>query len=346
MRSAISIPVAALALLVGVCGSAPTAAAPVTRSACIVAQPPEWMAAIADSRIDTGGVSTTARAVAPGGEVLAVRDNGDTRDLLLIGPDRSVRELYSVPEPDTFDIGYAGIDDRWVVFARDRIPRNSNGVLPTVERIEIMDRRDGSIRTVATQSADSVALHDGRVYWLTLPDYTAETGTVRSFDPVTGTTIDAESGVGQLNLPAEPPAALRGIADADRGSMSTDGTAFGWIVGVENGGTGVGYWSPEAGVVAVTGLALKIDRHVPAVFVHGPFVILDKGFGGRGDNYAIVVDTRTGAVTGLERRPDTPYDRAVSAHAGVLAIDVWSGPGKGDYSVGALGVDAWSPLAC
>lgn len=341
-------------------GESDAPAAPVTRPSCIVAQPPAWTAAIAGSGVNTGGVSTTARAVAPGGEVLAVRDNGSTRDLILIGTDKSVRDIYAVPDPDTFDIGYAAIDDRWIVFALDRIPRASNGVLPTIKRIEIMDRADGSIRTVAAQSAadgaavpernalDSVALHDGKVFWLTLDTYASERGTVRSFDPVTGVTTEVESGPGVdlVTLPGQLPEPLADIDAADRASLGTDGTAFGWIVDVERGGTGVGYWSPDSGVVTVTGLDLKTDGVVPDLFVYGRFVLLDKGFGGDSDNYAIVVDSRTGAVTGLERRRDVQYDRVVDAHDGVLALNLWSGPGKGDYRVGVLTRDALSPLTC
>lgn len=130
--------------------------------------------------------------------MLAVRDNGDTRDLLLIGADRSVGVVYSVPEPNTYDIGYAGVDDRWIVIALDRIPRNSNGVLPTVKRIEIMYRADGSIRTIDTApddagSIDSVALFQGRVYWRTKDSFAADIGTVRSFDPDTGAVAEVDT---------------------------------------------------------------------------------------------------------------------------------------------------------
>lgn len=319
MRSAV------FALVLTGLACAGTAAADVTRPACIVAEPPEWSAAIAGSGIDTGGVSTTARAVAPGGEVLAVRDNGDTRDLLLIGTDRSVRELYAVPEPNTFDIGYAGIDDRWIVFALNRIPRNSNGVLPTAERIEVMDRADGSIRTVAATEQgvlEAVSLRDGRVFWLTKADYAADDGVVRSFDPSTGGVLE-EPGLEQV-------------------SVGTDGAASGWIVGVEDGGTGVGYRSPDAGSVVVTGLDLRIANHAPEVDVFGPFVILGKGLPADvapdGRSVAIVVDTRTGAVTGLT-------NQVVDAHGGVLAVNIWTGPGKGDFRVGVLRDDL-TPLEC
>lgn len=341
-------------------GKPESPAAAVTRSSCIVAEPPAWTAVIAGSGVDTGGVSTTARAVAPGGEVLAVRDNGSTRDLILIDADKTVREIYPVPDPDTFDIGYAGIDDRWIVFGLVRAPRYANGVLPTIKRIEIMDRADGSIRTVAAQSPadavvipelnalDSVALHDGVVYWLTKDTYSSDTGTVRSFDPVTGVTTEVGSGPGVrlVTPPVRLPESPSDVDEADRVSLATDGSAFGWIVGVGRGGTGVGYWSSDAGTVTVTGLHLNIHADAPPVFVYGPFVILDKGLGGDADGLGIVVDTRTGAVTELVRRPGAQYDRAIDAYDGVLALDVWSGPDKGDYRVGVLGRDALPPLAC
>lgn len=361
--------------------SSPTGSAtePVTLRSCVVAEPREWAAAIERSTIDTGGVSTEARAVTRGGDVLAVRDNGQTRDLILIQADGSVRELYAVPDPDTFNIGYAGIDDRWIVFALERIPRNANGVLPTIKRIEVMDRADGSIRTVAAQSEadqavipelnvlDSVALHDGRVYWLTTDTYTSDTGTVRSFDPMTGATEelaagpmrDLRAGAGgvswarpgpgpsELKVPAELPGALAGVvAESDRVSLSTDGAAYGWIVGSDEGGTGVGYWSPATGVVTVTGLALRTDAGIPPVFVNGPFVLLGKGLGGDTDSSGIVVDTRSGAAAGLVRRPDAQYDMLVDAYGGALAIDVSTGTGKGVFRVGVLGPDALAPLAC
>jgi len=358
--------------------SSATASSPVARPSCIVAEPPDWSAAVTAGKIDTGGVSTTARAVTPDGEVLAVRDNGDSRDLILIGADRSVRELYAVPDPDTFDIGYAGVDDRWIVFALVRAPRNANGVLPTIKRIEIMDRADGSIRTIAAQSPadqavipernalDSVALHDGTVYWMTLDDYASDDGTVRSFDPVTGAIVDVESGpmrdltadaggvswappgpgLPAVRIPADLPEALAEVDAADRVSVGSDGAAYGWIIGLRHGGTGVGYWSRDTGVVTVTGLDLKTVHGSPTTLVYGPFVILDKGLGGDTDTSGIVVDTRTGAVTGLEHRPGAQYDRVVDARDGVLAIDVWSGPGKGDTAVGVLDAGAWAPLRC
>jgi hypothetical protein len=59
--------------------------------------PAAWQEAIETSAISTGGVSTVPLAVCRAGEVAAVRDNGGPRDLLLIGADKSVSEIYAVP---------------------------------------------------------------------------------------------------------------------------------------------------------------------------------------------------------------------------------------------------------
>jgi hypothetical protein len=55
------------------------------------------------SELNTGGVSTVPGIVTRAGEVTAVRDNGDTRDVLLIGADKSITEIYAVPDPNLND---------------------------------------------------------------------------------------------------------------------------------------------------------------------------------------------------------------------------------------------------
>jgi hypothetical protein len=59
-------------------------------------QTPTKEEAIETSAVSSGGVSTVPLAVGRTGEVAAVRDDGDTRDLLLIGADKSVSEIYAV----------------------------------------------------------------------------------------------------------------------------------------------------------------------------------------------------------------------------------------------------------
>lgn len=349
----------------------------VEREACTVELPAQWADAIAASAVDTGGVSTTARAVGPAGEVVAVMDSGADRELLVIGADGSVRELFAVPEPDLFTIGYAGIDERWVLFTVVRHPRHANGVLPQVTRIELIDRRDGSQRTVAEQSPadvaaspqrnvlDNAVLSNGTAYWITRDTYNSETGVVHAFDPVTGTATDIDSGpisdllAGPAGAPwsaqgmpnADLPAAVAAIPSVDTASLGTDGTSYGWIVDVPQGGRGIGYWSPETGAVRVSGLTLDVTKFVRPVLVFDSFVIVDAGGSTMmREASATIVDVRSGAVAELTARTPGQYDMVVAAKAGTLALNLWAGPGRGpkesDRAVGVLRSGALTPLSC
>ncbi|MDZ7883467.1 MAG: hypothetical protein U5N53_11410 [Mycobacterium sp.] len=69
------------------------------------------------------------------------------------------------------------MDDRWVVIGVGHAPRGANGIIPAAERIDVIDRRDGQLRTIAQTTEenrrsgmltiDSVALYQGTVYWIT-----------------------------------------------------------------------------------------------------------------------------------------------------------------------------------
>jgi len=348
--------------------------APVERLACTVDLPTQWADAIATSAIDTGGITATPRSVGPAGEVVAVMDSGGERELLLIGADKSVRGLFAMPQSDLFTIGYAGIDERWILFAVVRHPRNANGVLPQVTRIELIDRQSGSVRTIAEQSAadaaarpqrnvlDDVVLSDGKAYWITRDTYNGESGVLHSFDPMTATRTDVESGpIGDLRAGAAGgpwatttaalPAAVTGIASADMASVGTDGVSFGWISDVAQGGSGIGYWSPQTGVVRVSEVNFEVTKSVGPVLVFDSFVIV--GAGGktsmRGAS-ATIVDTRSGAVTELTPRKPGQYDMVVASKAGTVALNLWAGPGRGpkepDRAVGLLRSGALNPLGC
>lgn len=347
---------------------------PIERQACAVDVPAQWRDAIAGSAVNTGGLTASPRAVSPVGEVVAVRDSGRAHDLLLIGTDKSVRELFALPEPDEFVIGDVDIDDRWIVFAVVRHPRNANGVLPQMTRIELIDRQTGVRSTVAEQSAadaasrpernvlDTFALSDGRVYWITRDKYNSETGAAHSFDPLTGSRTDIASGpirdiqtgpVGAAwsKAPATLPPAVAERTPDELASLGTDGTAFGWINDVAQGGAGIGYWSPQTGVVKVNGVDADFTKDRRPVLVFDSFVILDAG--GSTTNLgasATVVDTRSGATVALTPRNPGHYDRVVASMAGTLALALWSGDSRGpkqaDYAVGLLRDHALSPATC
>ena len=352
---------------------------PTVRPYCQTALTTAWQQAIDGSEVKTGGVATVPADVGPAGEVAAVRDNGDTRDLLLINLDGSIEELYPVPEPDRNNVGFVAMDQRWIVVGVDRIPRNSNGVLPSLIRIDVLDRQGGPVRTVVQRSdedygsggpsIDSVALFGAKVYWITHDSYAADTGTLSSFDLATGAVADVEKGTmsdlraaaaglawridgGQLSandeswkhrqvkLPAALPQPVTDALDglSDRLSLATDGTAYAWLTGVEQGTTGVAWWSPESGLVRVTGDVVGRSNWLPPVHVVGPYVIIERGRQDT-DTRATIVDTRSGAITYVN-------DRVVDADGGTIAFDLERGPGKGTTAPGVLRSEKLQPQTC
>jgi hypothetical protein len=358
---------------------ASSSAAPqeVSHSACETPFPAAWQQAIENNRVDTGG-STTPLAVGRAGEVVAVRDNGDTRDVLLIGADKSVEEIYPVPDPNRNDAGFAAMDDRWIVVGVVRIPRGSNGVLPTLTQIDLVDRNGGSVRTVVQATdedyrtggptIDSVALFDGKVYWITHEKYASSNGVMRSYDVNTGAVAEVKSGsmnsvrtraIGLTEIVGDPsqrptwahtevtlPAKLpMPVADAvgtgpDRFSLATDGTVYAWLTDVDHGAAGLAWWSPQSGLVRVIGDIVEVTDWLPPVSVVGPYVVI--GEGRKGSNAsASVVDTRSGARTSID-----PW--VVGADGGTIAIHVQHGPGGklAPFSPVVLRTDQLPQLSC
>jgi len=348
--------------------------------ACAADAPPQWADVISRSAVDTGG-STMPRAVGPAGEVVAARDTGTGRDLVLIRPEPSVTNasdakvavLYALPDPDMSVFGYAGIDDRWIVFAVEHLPRNANGVLPTVTRIEVIDRRTGERRTVAARSVadaaaipernvlDAVTLSEGKVYWITHDTYNSPTGVGHMFDPATdlrtvvasGPIDDMTSGRSSLwpDAAAALPDAVTALLSGDRTSVGTDGSAYGWIRGGASGGTEIGYWSPLTGVVTVggvDGMDGDLSSFTGPVLVFDSFVILDAG--GSATTLgasAVFVDMRSGAVVDLKPRNSGAYDQFVASRGGTLAVGLTDNNSKQPgYQVGLIRANQLVPPAC
>lgn len=357
---------------------------PVERTSCEAAFPATWQQAIDASAVDTGGVSTVPLAVGAEGDVVAVRDNGDTRDVLMINADKSVREIYPVPEPNRNNVGFAAMDDSWLVIGVDRIPRNSNGVLPGLIRVDVMDRKSGAVRMVAEQSEadygaganslDSVALFDGKVYWITRETYAGKTGTLRSFDPVTGTTADVQTGT-MSSLRATPAGLVWDVESGDTGrrfevkipaaglpapvdeavgtgrdrvGLATDGTAYAWLTGFDRDAAGVAWWSADQGLVRVQGDIVHMSDFPSPVYVVGPYVFVSQGRGADHppESYATVIDTRSGAVTGVPVSGQGMVDHLWGADGGTVALTLWAGTGKGDSKVGLVRSDALPELYC
>jgi hypothetical protein len=356
-----------------------TVAAPesTTRPSCETAMPAAWQEAIDESAVDTGGVSNVPMAVGRQGEVAVARDNGDTRDLLLVGTDKAVTEIYAVPEPDQHRIGSVAMDDRWVVVGVAHAPRGANGVLPTLMRIDVVDRQGGPPRNVVESSSDdlssggktidSFALFGGKVYWITRDTYPSNTGTIRSYDLNTGAVTDVASGEmrnvrasaaglswevawdqttgarTELKIPDALPPPVAGALGTgrDQFTLATDGNVYAWATGSGEGGHGLAYWSPKSGLVRITGNVPRAGTQEPLPLqVVGPYVVIDKGRDdGRDDTSATVVDTRSGALTYL--RPTVG-----GANGGSVAVGFGSTSKEPPTATGILRVDVLPPLTC
>jgi len=286
-----------------------------------------------------------------------------------------------VPDPNRNNAGFAALDDRWIVVGVDRIPRDSNGVLPTLAQIDVIDRNGGPVQTVVQAkdedfrtggaTIDSVALFDGKVYWTTHDKYSDSAGTTRSYDPTSGTVADVESGsLGSIRATA---IGLTGIVDGGR-SYSNDTvwertkviTAAPLPTEIADAvGTG-----PDRLSFATDGNAYAwltgVDRGITGVAWWSPESGLTRVAGDivgksdwlppvwlagpyvvvdRGhqgaDTHATVVDTRSGAVTYLS-------DQVTAADGGTIALSVQHGPGgkfAPTYPV-VIRTDQLPPLTC
>lgn len=356
-----------------------TVAAPeaITRKSCVTAVPTAWQKVIDDGAVTTGGVSNVPGVVGRRGELTVSRDNGDTRDLLMIGADKAVREIYAVPEPNQNRVASAAIDDRWVVVGVERAPRRANGVIPTLVRIDVIDRQGGPTRTVAEaaendvstggRTIDSFALFGGKVYWITRDTYPGDTGTIRSYDLNTGAVTDVASGPmrnvrstaaglswevawdqnagtrTELKIPDALPPPVAGAVGTGRDqlTLATDGNAYAWLTGSDRGESGLSYWSPKSGHVRITGGMPPPWKFQPVpLYVVGSYVVIGEGRrDNRNDTFATVVDIRSGAITYLRQSVG-------GANGGTIGVGFGGTLTQLPSSAGVVRVDALSPLSC
>lgn len=347
--------------------TADRASSPTERRWCPTALPGSWADALRAGLVDVGGVSARTLAAGPAGEVVAVRDNGSTRDVVLISADSGPKTLHAVPNPDQNDVQMAALDDRWLVIGVGYAPPDANGIIPAIERIDVIDRRGGQLRTIAQTDAqdrlsgrltiDSVALYQGTVYWITHDTFAANNGVLRSFDLADGSTADVATGsmahvrataaglgwdvgrgpggtTSEVKIAATLPAEIAGAVGtgSELLTLATDGEVYAWLDDV----TGLAWWSPESGLVRVTGGAAGTGARLPDTWVAGPFVVIGAG------NTASVVDVRSGAVAGLPAP-------VVDVDGGTMAMLLPRSPegGKlGPTMPAAIRTDLLSPMMC
>ena len=352
-------------------------AGPVDRPSCETAIPAAWQKAIDEGSVNTGGVSNVPMTVGRRGEVAVARDNGDSRDVLLIGVDKTVSEIYSVPEPNRNWVGSVAMDERWVVVGVERAPRGSNGVIPTLVRIDVIDRQGGPTRTVVEgreedygsggKTIDSFALFGGKVYWITRESYAGDTGSIKSYDLNTGAVEDVSSGAmrnvrttaaglawevawdqnngtrSELKIPDELPPPVAGAVGTgkDQMTLATDGNAYAWATGVDQREAGIAYWSPNSGLVRITGNITGGGKHqLTPLYVVGPYVVIDRGRNDdKYDTFATVVDTRSGARTYLRQSVG-------GANGGTIGVGYGGTVKNIPSSAGVVRIDALPPLSC
>jgi hypothetical protein len=209
------------------------------------------------------------------------------------------------------------------------------------------------------------------VYWITHEKYASRNGVTRSYDVNTGAVAEVGSGTksglqataagltdenvggrglptatmwehAEVTMPAKlpPPVADFVGTGPDRLSLATDGTAYAWLTGVDHGVTGVAWWSPQSGVVRISGDVVHVTDVLPAVWVVGPYVVI--GMSEQAPDAATtVVDTRSGAVVNLE-----PW--AVGTDGGTVALSVQHGPGgkMAPFYPVVLRTDQLPPFTC
>ena len=356
-----------------------TAAEPAvtTRKYCETTLPAAWQQAIDASSVHTGGVSNVPMVVGATGQVAVARDNGDTRDVLLVDADKSVTEVYTVPDPDKNRTGFTAMDDRWIVVGVERAPRGANGVLPVLMRIDVVDRQGGPVRTVVQASEedfgsggktiDSFALFGGKVYWITRDTYAGDTGTIRAYDLNTGAVADVASGAmrnvrttaaglswevawdqntgarAELKIPDALPPPVAGALGTGRDqlTLATDGTAYAWFTGTEQGDVGVAYWSPTSGPVHIIGKFPPVGKYMPTpLYVVGPYVVIDRGrLDNKYDTFGTVIDTRSGALAYLRQSVG-------GANGGSIGVGYGGTVKQLPSSAGVVRVDSLPPLSC
>jgi hypothetical protein len=244
-------------------------------------------------------------------------------------------------------------------------------------RIDVIDRQGGATRNVVEspledrrsggKTIDSVALFGGKVYWITRDTFSGDIGKIQSYDLNTGAVSDVASGEmrnvrttaagltwdvawdqntgvrSELKIPDALPPGVAGAVGTGRDQMTlaTDGNAYAWSTGSEQGEPGLAFWSPNSGLVRVTNNVPPAGKfQALPLFVVGPYVVIDRGRPGDSyDTFATVIDTRSGALAYL--RPSVG-----GADGGTIAVGLGATMKELPTRAGVVRVDSLPPLTC
>jgi hypothetical protein len=285
--------------------------------------------------------------------------------VILVGPTGSVRRIYSVPRPEDQQVVDGYLEGNYALLDVDHLPRNANGVLPTVRAIVLIDLRDNSAkvldRTTDQQAAAGgrtirrAVLWAGHVYWDVSPRFAGPHPVIRDYDIATGKTSDAgrtsfgsgpevtAEGVIWSEVPTDAPAVARTLPQAvvtdrtaSRSVLQTDGRAYAWATADRR----IAWWDPDSAGVVV----FRMPRGVAAdvIGVAGRYVLFDDQAASNMVAGIEVLDTRSGVTAQL-----TDIQPFVLSGAGVVVAYRFTGAFKASrFSVVRFDTAALPELRC
>jgi len=304
----------------------------VAKEACTAALPSRWRTAVQSGTGRFGAESVMPLGISEDGrQVIATRDFGAARDVVVIDAAGHAHRIYSVPQPNTYQVIHASLDGNYAALDLSRYPRSAVTIIPSAEKVLLVDLRDLTVKVLATapfvitgsgeqgRTIDGSVLWRGTVYWDVRPHYTARVTDVHAYSIATGhASVIAHSG------PFFPRIVGGGVTWASYGDdtvsvwrtlpppvprapgLQSDGTSYAWPVGRNR----FAWWGPGRSDPVV--LEVPGANEVHLNWVAGPFLFLDDD--GVPVQATRVLDARTGALALV--RHDMPLMAAGSTVVG------------------------------
>ena len=238
-----------------------------TLPACLTTAPTSWRTALGTvSRL--GATSAFPFAISGNGTMIATRDFGTARDVVVMPPDGTPRRIFTVPEPDRQQVFGASIDSNWALLLIARIPRNANEVIPTARQLVLVNIATRATRTLVqlnnSELADPTTIDGAAIqHWPRLLGREANLRVEDRHDPglrhrrrpaehAPGPTGLVDAPVAHPNRVtwaggtienAELPPVIAHVVARDPGaarSLVSDGSAYAWLSQGR-----IGWWAPD-----------------------------------------------------------------------------------------------------
>lgn len=276
-----------------------TSPSPIDHAACTTSLPTSWRDAVRTGTTDAGAVSVQALDASANGAVLIARDFGTARDVALIEPNGSIKQIYSVPAPNRNDVAMGSLDGPWALLPVQYLPRDANGVIPPVIKLVLINVRTGTHRLILSVTRSDVkhertfslgaTIYAGHVYYDMRAKFQSRVVAIHDYDIATNSdrviartsnvndppTLFAE-GVSWGSPPAGdtisvrralPPAVAAGLTTKlGENTLRSDGRSYAWV----NAANRIDYYSHDA--AAVQSFTIPRVRHVLIDAVVGSLV--------------------------------------------------------------------------